>query len=352
MQLCYYLQQHNNIIILATAPHLIHLQTLVYYLNIICNNIFFITHTLKQNIILVMSNNILSINNLSKKYGNVQALNGISFDVPRGSVFGILGPNGSGKTTTLGILLDVLKANSGTYSWFNESSNINARNRIGSLLETPNFYHYLSATDNLKITQQINKRGNEISIDDVLETVRLTERKHYKFKTYSLGMKQRLAIAAALLGNPEVLVFDEPTNGLDPVGIVEIRELIKELAKQGKTIIMASHLLDEVEKVCTHVAIMKRGNLIVTGSVNEVIANEEVVEVAAQNIEQLAQILAEYTGLKQLTTHEKCIELAFNIGDSKLDDINQFCFEKGITLNHLTYKKKSLESKFFELTNN
>lgn len=239
-----------------------------------------------------MSNNILSINGITKKYGNITAVNNLSFVVPQGSIFGILGPNGSGKTTTLGIILDVLKANSGNFSWFGEDTNKNCRNRIGSLLETPNFYHYLSAFDNLKITQEINKRGNEYSIEEALHIVRLTERKNYKFKTYSLGMKQRLAIAAALLGNPDVLVFDEPTNGLDPVGIVEIRELIKQLAQQGKTIIMASHLLDEVEKVCTHVAIMKRGNLITSGSVNEVIANEEIVELSAENNNQLFSILS------------------------------------------------------------
>lgn len=299
-----------------------------------------------------MSNNILSINGITKKYGNITAVNNLSFVVPQGSIFGILGPNGSGKTTTLGIILDVLKANSGNFSWFGEDTNKNCRNRIGSLLETPNFYHYLSAFDNLKITQEINKRGNEYSIEEALHIVRLTERKNYKFKTYSLGMKQRLAIAAALLGNPDVLVFDEPTNGLDPVGIVEIRELIKQLAQQGKTIIMASHLLDEVEKVCTHVAIMKRGNLITSGSVNEVIANEEIVELSAENNNQLFSILSNYNKLKKITQDKTVIELAFAQGDSKLDDINKYCFENGIVLNHLTYKRKSLEAKFFELTNN
>jgi ABC-2 type transport system ATP-binding protein len=299
-----------------------------------------------------MNNNVLSINGITKKYGNITAVNNLSFTVPQGSIFGILGPNGSGKTTTLGIILDVLKANSGSFSWFNQPSEINSRKKIGSLLETPNFYHYLSAYDNLKITQEIHQRGNEYSIEEALHIVRLTERKHYKFKTYSLGMKQRLAIANALLGNPDVLVFDEPTNGLDPVGIVEIRELIKRLAQEGKTIIMASHLLDEVEKVCTHVAIMKRGVLLTSGSVDEVISNEEVVEIAAENNEQLIQVLTDYNRLKKIKQDNHFVELAFNIGDSKLDDINKFCFENGVVLNHLTYKRKSLESKFFELTNN
>ncbi|HMZ46540.1 MAG TPA: ATP-binding cassette domain-containing protein, partial [Chitinophagaceae bacterium] len=205
---------------------------------------------------------VLSIQNLVKYYGSIKALDGISYDIPKGCVYGILGPNGSGKTTTLGIVLNVLNQTSGTYLWFGNPANADTRKKIGSLLETPNFYHYLSAVDNLKITQSINKRGTEEDIHKVLEIVNLAQRKNSKFSTYSLGMKQRLAIAAALLGNPEVLVLDEPTNGLDPVGIAEIRELIKSLAENGKTIIMASHLLDEVEKVCTHVAIMKKGVLI------------------------------------------------------------------------------------------
>lgn len=299
-----------------------------------------------------MENNILNIENITKKYGSITAVNSVSFNVPKGSIFGILGPNGSGKTTTLGIILDVLKANTGSYKWFNEYNNNNTKKRIGSLLETPNFYHYLSAEDNLKITQEINKRGNEYSIEEALHIVRLTERKKFSFKTYSLGMKQRLAIASALLGNPEVLVFDEPTNGLDPVGIVEIRELIKELAKQGKTIIMASHLLDEVEKVCTHVAIMKRGKLITSGSVQDVINNEEIVELSASDNVTLKEVLEKIPNHKKLVVNNDYIELIFNKGQSNLENINKHCFENNITLNHLTLKKKSLEAKFFELTNN
>ncbi|MEY2902858.1 MAG: hypothetical protein RLY89_1964, partial [Bacteroidota bacterium] len=194
---------------------------------------------------------VLNINGISKSYGPIKALQNVSFQVPQGAVFGLLGPNGSGKTTLLSIILDILKADSGSFAWFGHPGSPATRKQIGSLLETPNFYHYLSATDNLKITQAISGRGDAASIDTALKIVKLYERKNSKFSTYSLGMKQRLAIGAALLGNPDVLLFDEPTNGLDPVGIAEIRELIRELANQGKTIIMASHLLDEVEKVCT-----------------------------------------------------------------------------------------------------
>jgi ABC-2 type transport system ATP-binding protein len=198
---------------------------------------------------------ILALNNITKFYGKIRALDHVSFEVPEGSVFGILGPNGSGKTTLLGIVTDVLKATEGSYSWFGETPSEKQRRQLGTLLETPNFYHYLSAQRNLQIAAAIKEKPAD-DIPRVLDLVRLTERRHSRFNTYSLGMKQRLAIASCLLGNPPVLVFDEPTNGLDPAGIAEIRQMIRLLAKEGKTIILASHLLDEVEKVCSHVFIV------------------------------------------------------------------------------------------------
>src|SRR3954467_12656641 len=237
---------------------------------------------------------VLTIEGVSKNYGSIRALKGVSFEVPEGSVFGILGPNGSGKTTLLSIILDVLKANKGNFLWFGLPGSKEQRQKIGSLLETPNFYHYLSAVNNLEITQSISGRGTIGDIDVVLKKVRLYERRKSRFSSFSLGMKQRLAIAAALLGNPRVLVFDEPTNGLDPVGIAEIRELIIELRNSGHTIIMASHLLDEVEKVCTHVAILKQGTLLTTGDVNDVLVDEDTVELSAANTESLLQLMNNY----------------------------------------------------------
>lgn len=294
---------------------------------------------------------VLSLNGITKSYGPIKALKGVSFEVPAGAVFGILGPNGSGKTTMLSIILDILKSDSGSFAWFGQPGSPETRKQIGSLLETPNFYHYLSAVDNLNITHAISGRGDSADIDRVLEIVKLTERKRSKFNAYSLGMKQRLAIAAALLGDPQVLVFDEPTNGLDPVGIAEIRELIKELARRGKTIIMASHLLDEVEKVCTHVAILKRGTLITAGHVDEVLAHEDIVEVSSKEPERLYTMLKDFPGHTHIRQEGKMVEMFLPTGTAKLEDVNLFCFEKGITLNLLTVKKKSLEAKFFELTN-
>ncbi len=295
---------------------------------------------------------VLNINGISKSYGPIKALQNVSFTVPQGSVFGLLGPNGSGKTTLLSIILDILKADTGSFAWFGHPGSPATRKQIGSLLETPNFYHYLSATDNLKITQAISGRGDNASIDEALKIVKLYERKNSKFSTYSLGMKQRLAIGAALMGNPNVLLFDEPTNGLDPVGIAEIRELIRELAKQGKTIIMASHLLDEVEKVCTHVAIMKRGHLLTAGPVDEVLANEDIVELGSPDLIALEKILQQYPGVTQIkATDHPSLQVFFPMGTARMEAINKHCFEQGVVLNQLTLKKKSLETKFFELTN-
>jgi ABC-type multidrug transport system ATPase subunit len=294
---------------------------------------------------------ILSIENLSKSYGRIQALKNVSFAVPEGSVFGILGPNGSGKTTMLGTIMDILKPTSGTYKLFDEVPTELHRRRIGTLLETPNFYHYLSGVKNLELAAEIKQHGKE-DIPRVLEMVDLTKRKDSKFSTYSLGMKQRLAIASCLLGNPKVLVFDEPTNGLDPVGIAEIRDLMKNLYSEGKTIIMASHLLDEVEKVCTHVAILKKGELVTTGNVNEILSNEDMVEVGAIDSEKLLQVLNAMGNNIRVAKEGGMIKVFFPVGTADLESINKYCFNNGVILNHLLLKKKSLESRFFELTNN
>jgi len=294
-------------------------------------------------------NTVLSLKGISKRYGRIQALNNVSFDVPPGSVFGILGPNGSGKTTLLGIILNILRPTAGSFELMGKPPLAEVRKGIGTLLETPNFYHYLSAERNLRINATI-KGQNYNDIDAVLEKVNLLQRKKSKFSTYSLGMKQRLAIASALLGNPDVLIFDEPTNGLDPVGIAEIRELIKKLSKEGKTIIMASHMLDEVEKVCTHVAIIKKGELLAAGHVNEVLVNEDIIEVSANDIAKLEQVMKAMNGYIKLQREDNHLHLFYPMGMAKLEDVNQYCFNNGVVLNHLQLKRKSLESKFFELT--
>ncbi len=301
---------------------------------------------------------ILQVKEITKIYkSTIKALDNVSFAVPKGSVFGILGPNGSGKTTLLGIVMDVLKANKGSFSWFEEGNTPEQRKRIGTLLETPNFYHYLSAEQNLKIACAI-KEKNPNDIERVLKIVNLWERRKSKFSTYSLGMKQRLAIASALLGDPDVLVFDEPTNGLDPAGIAEIRLLIKELSTQGKTIIMASHILDEVEKVCNHVAILQKGVLITTGTVKEIMrsnnnshtdTNSILIEIAADDYDKLSQVVKTINGVISTTTAGKSIILEVDENTNPAT-INQYCFAQGVTLNLLQKKTKTLETRFLEIT--
>lgn len=294
--------------------------------------------------------NILELNSITKHYKTVTALNNVSFSVPAGSVYGILGPNGSGKTTLLGIILDILKPSSGSFRLMGKAADAEIRKQVGTLLETPNFYHYLSGEKNLRIAAHIKGKGFN-QIDNVLQIVGLYQRKQSKFNTYSLGMKQRLAIASCLLGDPQVLIFDEPTNGLDPVGIAEIRELIKRLAGEGKTIIMASHLLDEVEKVCTHVAIIKTGDLLTAGAVDEVLVTDEIVELSAVDLTALESVLQRMGGFTTIKKQNNVLQLFYSDGNANTAAINQYCFQNNIALSHLQLKKKSLETKFLELTN-
>jgi ABC-2 type transport system ATP-binding protein len=292
---------------------------------------------------------ILEVNQIQKRYGRIHALKGVSFRVPPGSVFGILGPNGSGKTTLLGILCDILRADGGSYTLFGQPPGAEQRRNIGTFLETPNFYHYLSAEQNLRIAAAIKQRG-ENDFGRVLQLVDLEARKNHRFSTYSLGMKQRLAIGSCLLGDPQVLILDEPTNGLDPEGIADTRELIRKMHAQGKTIIMASHLLDEVEKVCTHVAILKKGELLAAGEVGEILSNEDLVELGADNAQELFSAAQSIEGTLQVKQSGNYLEISFPAGKADAAAINRHFFSHQVVLTHLQMKKKSLESKFFELT--
>ncbi len=293
---------------------------------------------------------VLKIQSLSKNFGSINAVRELSLDIPKGSVFGILGPNGSGKTTTLGMVLGVTRPSSGTFKWFDESLSFRTKKRIGALLETPNFYPYLSAEKNLKIVATIKDLKNP-KIDEILETVNLHDRSKSNFKTYSLGMKQRLAIASALLSEPEVLVLDEPTNGLDPEGIAEIRSIIRNIAEKGITIILASHLLDEVEKVCSHVAVLRYGDLLFNGTVNEMTGMDGVVEISAEDNEKLKTTLQEFTDVDGITEENGKLILTLK-GGANATTINQYLAQKGIYANHLVFRKNSLEEQFLELVKN
>ena len=296
-----------------------------------------------------MSTTILEINKLSKKYKDVLALNNLSLKVEKGTVFGLLGPNGSGKTTTLGILLGVLRQSAGSYSWFGNGDAAENRLRIGALLETPNFYPYLTAIQNLKIVAKIKKIDHPIDrIESVLKVVNLYDRRNSNFKTYSLGMKQRLAIAGALLNDPEVLVLDEPTNGLDPQGIAEIRELIIKISKEGKTIIIASHMLDEIEKVCTHVAILKFGNLIRQGTIGEIIGGDNFVIISSSDMIALNTAISSNNQMEVSKSADTEITIKVS-KEMTTEMINQYFFDKGVVLSKLKSHSESLETQFLEI---
>ncbi|MDX1278857.1 ABC transporter ATP-binding protein [Oceanihabitans sediminis] len=294
---------------------------------------------------------ILAINNLTKKFGRLTAVNNLSFDINKGNVYGILGPNGSGKSTTLGIVLNVVNKSSGDFKWFGGNvSTHEALKKVGAIIERPNFYPYMTAAQNLKLVCKI--KGVPYSkINEKLEVVGLQDRKDHKFSSYSLGMKQRLAIASALLNDPEILILDEPTNGLDPQGIHQIRQIIKDIAANGTTILLASHLLDEVEKVCTHVVVLRKGEKLYSGRVDEMISSHGFFELKAEKQEELIDLLRNNTEFKNIKVENDLIT-AFLNAPMDATTFNKLMFEKGIVLSHLVKRKESLEEQFLQLTDN
>ncbi|MEN8965231.1 MAG: ATP-binding cassette domain-containing protein [Polaribacter sp.] len=293
---------------------------------------------------------ILSLKNLDKKYGTVHAVNKLSFDIQKGNVYGILGPNGSGKSTTLGIILNVVNRTSGEFSWFDgKLSTHEALKKVGAIIERPNFYPYMTAVQNLKLICTIKGISND-KINEKLKTVNLFERRDSKFKTYSLGMKQRLAIASALLNDPEILILDEPTNGLDPQGIHEIRQIIQKIASTGTTILLASHLLDEVEKVCSHVIVIKKGVKLYSGRVDGMTASNGLLELkVANNDAGLLDELEKHPAILKVTKEHETIIASLKDAISA-EEINSYLFTKGIVLSHLVKRKPSLEQQFLDLT--
>jgi len=289
----------------------------------------------------------LSVQNITKHYGRIRAVDGLSVEVRKGDVFGLLGPNGSGKTTTLSILLDLVRADKGSFEWFGKPPSKESRKKIGSVIESPNFFPYLNAVQNLEIVSRIKDFPPD-DIDRVLKVTSLYDRRRSKFKTFSFGMKQRLAVASALLGNPDVLILDEPTNGLDPLGIAQIRDIVLEVASQGITIILASHLLDEVQKICTHVAVLNKGNKLFSGKVSEVLAISDSFELWSTVPENLAKAISLHPRFKNAEKNGNMLLVHFN-GVVTAEEINSFLFSKGVVLSHLAERKRSLEQHFLEL---
>lgn len=292
---------------------------------------------------------ILTINNLTKKFGYLTAVKDLSFTINKGNVYGILGPNGSGKSTTLGIVLNVVNKTQGNFHWFNgTTSTHDALKQVGAIIERPNFYPYMTAEQNLKLVCKI-KGVPHNKIEEKLDIVGLLDRKTHKFKTYSLGMKQRLAIASALLNDPEILILDEPTNGLDPQGIHQIRQIIKDIAANGTTILLASHLLDEVEKVCSHVVVLRKGEKLYSGRVDEMINSHGFFELKAEKHDELVNLLESHTKIEKVKIEDELIT-AFLSEPMSASDFNKLMFEKGILLSHLVKRKESLEEQFLQLT--
>ena len=298
-----------------------------------------------------MESTILSIKNLHKRYGKIHAVNNVSLEIHKGNVYGILGPNGSGKSTTLGIVLNVVNKTSGEYSWFDGTMQTHeALKKVGAIIERPNFYPYMTAKENLELVCKI-KNIDYSKINEKLEIVGLIDRKDSKFKTFSLGMKQRLAIASALLNDPEILILDEPTNGLDPQGIHQIRDIIRLIASQGTTILLASHLLDEVEKVCSHVLVLRFGKILYSGTVDGISNQSGFFELQAESNSNLIETLKNHPEVEKISEAEGKIIAYFKTQlDASL--LNRYLIENGIYLSHLVFKKMSLEDQFLELTKN
>lgn len=293
---------------------------------------------------------ILSIQNLNKRFGLLQAVKNVSLEIHKGNVYGILGPNGSGKSTTLGIVLNVVNKTSGEYSWFGGKMETHeALKKVGAIIERPNFYPYMTAEENLKLVCKI-KNINYSKVEEKLIVVGLLERKDSKFSTFSLGMKQRLAIASALLNDPEILILDEPTNGLDPQGIHQIRDIIRRIASQGTTILLASHLLDEVEKVCSHVLVLRKGEILYSGTVDGMTSNEGFFELQSDDNAALKAVLSSHPSVEKIVEEEDKIWVYLH-GPLEASALNKFLAEKNIYLNHLVKRKNSLEEQFLELTN-
>lgn len=296
-----------------------------------------------------MGQTLLQLNQLSKSYGRLKAVNQLSISIKKGKVYGLLGPNGSGKSTTLGMVLNVINPTSGSFEWYQGTLNTHqALKKIGAIIERPNFYPYMTALQNLKLICRIKQCG-EKAIKEKLELVGLWDRRFSKFRTYSLGMKQRLAIAAALVNSPELLILDEPTNGLDPEGIRQIREIIKKISKDGTTIILASHLLDEVEKVCNEVIILKSGVKFYEGPVDSISQNFGYFELRAKDLVILKKILEVIPEVKSVEEENNSLKVYLNT-DIQSEVLSEKLAKAQIFVTHLVKKEPSLEDQFLNLT--
>ncbi|WP_100330332.1 ABC transporter ATP-binding protein [Bacillus xiapuensis] len=292
---------------------------------------------------------LIETSDLTKKFGSFLAVNHVNLRVPKGGIYGFLGPNGAGKSTTIRMLLGLVQPTKGDLKLFGQSirtDRMEILRRVGSLVESPSYYGHLTAYENLEITRKILGVSKE-EIDRVLEIVRLTAVKKKKVKQFSLGMKQRLGIAQALLGKPELLILDEPTNGLDPAGILEIRDLIISLPKKyGITVLISSHILSEIERVATHIGIINKGKLLFQGTLDELRSKQTAaVMVQAAPKQEALKLLKE--NKYSWTDKGEFIQMD---GVVKPAEINRQLVSSGLDVNAIFMEKKSLERIFLEMT--
>ena len=294
---------------------------------------------------------VVETSDLTKRYGDITAVDNLSLRIPRGGVFGLLGPNGSGKTTTMSMLLGLSKPTSGGIRLFGEpadGANPYLLRRIGAIVEEPSFYPYLSGRNNLRYFQGVAGGGSVQEVDDLLEKVGLSARAKSKFSTYSMGMKQRLGIAYALLGGPDLLFLDEPTNGLDPAGVAEVRAMIRGLGSDGHTVLLSSHLLHEVEQVCDSVAILSKGSLIAQGRVEDLLKGQDAVRLATTDDARAAAILSALEWVDEVRTEDGALIVA--APGERSPELSAALAQDGIHVREMSSVKLSLEQYFLEVT--
>ena len=292
---------------------------------------------------------VIETTSLTKHYGSIVAVDGLSMSVPRGHVFGLLGPNGSGKTTTMSMLLGLVRPTSGAFNLFGSSDGLEqALHRVGAIIESPSFYPYLTGRQNLLYFQGISGRGSADEIDDLLERVSLADRGDHRFRTYSLGMKQRLGLAYALLGDPELLFLDEPTNGMDPAGMAEVRDLIRSLTTGGRTVLLSSHLLHEVEQVCDSVAILSRGKLIAQGDVADLLRSQDEIRLKTTDNTKAVEVLSALDWIEDVKTEDGEVVVAAS-GD-RAPELSTTLGRSDVYVTDISTGQKSLESYFLEVT--
>ena len=292
---------------------------------------------------------VIETNSLTKHYGQIVAVDGLSMSVPQGHVFGLLGPNGSGKTTTMSMLLGLVRPTSGGFNLFGASDGLeSALHRVGAIIESPSFYPYMTGRQNLLYFQGISGRGSSDEIDGLLDEVGLTGRGDHKFRTYSLGMKQRLGLAYALLGDPELLFLDEPTNGMDPAGMAEVRDLIRSLGTGGRTVLLSSHLLHEVEQVCDSVAILSRGKLIAQGDVADLLRSQDEIRLQTTDNDKAVEVLKALEWIDDVKMEDG--EVVVGATSDRVPEVSTALGRSEVYVTGISTGQKSLESYFLEVT--